>query len=51
MRADGPEPPANPSPPPADEPIDFRWQALFQRAADPVFVLNRRRRLLFVNHA
>lgn len=29
----------------------FRWQALFQRAEDPLFVLNRRRTLLFVNHA
>lgn len=29
----------------------FRWQALFQRAIDPVFVLDRRRRLLFVNAA
>lgn len=29
----------------------FRWQALFQRADDPLFVLNRRRSLLFVNHA
>src|SRR2546426_6084419 len=30
---------------------DFRWQALFQRASDPVFVLNRQRRILFVNRA
>src|SRR5437868_2649677 len=30
---------------------DFRWQALFQRAAEPFFVLNRRRRILFVNRA
>lgn len=51
MHVDGPDPPATPSPPSADEPLDFRWQALFQRAADAVFVLNRRRRLLFVNHA
>jgi transcriptional regulator with AAA-type ATPase domain len=29
----------------------FRWQAFFRRAADPVFVLDRRRRLLFVNEA
>lgn len=30
---------------------DFRWQALFQRAREPVFLLNRRRRILFVNRA
>jgi DNA-binding NtrC family response regulator len=37
---------------PADsDGADFRWQALFQRSRDAVFVLNRRRRLLFVNHA
>ena len=30
---------------------DFRWQALFQRSSDPIFLLNRQRRLLFVNHA
>jgi transcriptional regulator with PAS, ATPase and Fis domain len=30
---------------------NFRWQAFFQRCADPVFVLDRRRRLLFVNPA
>jgi PAS domain S-box-containing protein len=29
----------------------FRWQALFQRVREPVFVLNRNRRLLFVNRA
>jgi hypothetical protein len=29
----------------------FRWQALLQRAAEAVFVLDRRRRLLFVNRA
>jgi DNA-binding NtrC family response regulator len=33
------------------DPHDFRWQALFQRAQDAVFVLNRRRRILFVNRA
>jgi DNA-binding NtrC family response regulator len=31
--------------------IDFRWQALFQRASEPLFLLNRRRRILFVNRA
>lgn len=30
---------------------NFRWQAFFQRCAEPVFVLDRRRRLLFVNRA
>jgi transcriptional regulator with PAS, ATPase and Fis domain len=30
---------------------DFRWQAFFQHCAEPVFVLDRRRRLLFVNRA
>jgi PAS domain S-box-containing protein len=29
----------------------FRWQALFQRVCEPVFVLNRYRRILFVNRA
>jgi len=45
-----------PLPPSASEPgaqntPDFRWQALFQRSSDPIFVLNRRRRILFVNQA
>src|SRR5438309_5399857 len=30
---------------------DFRWQALFQRSGEPFFILNRRRRILFVNRA
>jgi hypothetical protein len=29
----------------------FRWQAFFQPAAQPMFLLNRRRRILFVNRA
>lgn len=29
----------------------FRWQALFQRSDDPLFILNRRRAILFVNQA
>jgi PAS domain S-box-containing protein len=29
----------------------FRWQALLQRATEPLFVIDRRRRLLFVNAA
>jgi transcriptional regulator with PAS, ATPase and Fis domain len=41
-------------PSPADRPRSpagaaFRWQALFQHAAEPLFVLDRRRRLVFVN--
>jgi DNA-binding NtrC family response regulator len=30
---------------------DFRWQAFFQRSLEPVFLLNRGRRLLFANEA
>ncbi|MBI1832561.1 MAG: PAS domain-containing protein, partial [Planctomycetes bacterium] len=30
---------------------DFRWQGFFQNAAQPVFLLNRQRRILFVNRA
>jgi PAS domain S-box-containing protein len=51
MHLDGTDPPASPPPEPADGPLDFRWQALFQRAADALFVLNRQRRILFVNRA
>ncbi|HVS39821.1 MAG TPA: sigma 54-interacting transcriptional regulator [Gemmataceae bacterium] len=29
----------------------FRWQAFFRRSAEPLFVLDRRQRLLFVNAA
>ena len=29
----------------------FRWQALFQQAPEPLYLLNRRRRILFVNRA
>lgn len=29
----------------------FRWQAFFQHAAQPIFLVNRRRRVLFVNRA
>jgi transcriptional regulator with PAS, ATPase and Fis domain len=29
----------------------FRWSALFQRAVEPHFILNRRRQILFVNRA
>src|SRR5437764_5556657 len=29
----------------------FRWQTLFQQAGEPLFLLNRRRRVLFVNRA
>ncbi|HEY1859604.1 MAG TPA: sigma 54-interacting transcriptional regulator, partial [Gemmataceae bacterium] len=30
---------------------DFRWQSFFQDAAEPLFLLSRRRRILFVNRA
>ncbi len=30
---------------------EFRWQALFRRSSEPFFLLNRRRRFLFVNRA
>lgn len=30
---------------------DFRWQAFFQKAREPLFLLDRRRRILFVNRA
>src|SRR4051794_6423860 len=29
----------------------FRWQAFFQKVTEPVFLLNQRRRILFVNQA
>ncbi|OAI55203.1 hypothetical protein AYO44_00380 [Planctomycetaceae bacterium SCGC AG-212-F19] len=29
----------------------YRWQSLFQRTREPVFLLNRRRQIVFVNHA
>jgi DNA-binding NtrC family response regulator len=38
-------------PAPEPRPADLRWQAFFRRSADPVFVLDRRRRVLFVNAA
>jgi transcriptional regulator with PAS, ATPase and Fis domain len=34
-----------------DQTAEFRWQALFQRAKQPLFLLNRQRRILFVNQA
>jgi len=37
--------------PAAHSPDSFRWQALFQQSAEPLFLLNRRRRVLFVNRA
>lgn len=36
----------------ANSPDDpFRWQAYFQKSSDPLFFLNRQRRLLFANRA
>lgn len=46
-----PQPRADASPLPRRLAKDFRWQAFFQRSVEPVFVLDRRRRLLFVNRA
>lgn len=42
-----------PAPPSSDNRADaeFRWQALFQRSTDALFVLDRQRRLRFVNRA
>ncbi|MCI0457738.1 MAG: sigma 54-interacting transcriptional regulator [Gemmataceae bacterium] len=31
-------------------PDPFRWQAFFQRCGEPLFLLSRQRRILFVNH-
>src|SRR5262249_33436022 len=42
-----PRPPAPPQLPGGS----FRWQAFFQKSSDPLFLLNRNRRLLFVNRA
>src|SRR5262245_58808289 len=38
-------------PTPDSPEADFRWQGLFQRTSEPLFVLRRRRRILFVNRA
>ena len=46
-----PHPPADGSdraPTAADH---FRWQAIFERASEPIFLLDRRRRILFANTA
>src|SRR4051794_5555331 len=43
--------PDPPRPPPKSSARAFRWQAFFQRSVEPLFVLDRRRRLLFVNRA
>jgi transcriptional regulator with AAA-type ATPase domain len=49
--ADPPRPEAKVRRPPRKLAKQFRWQAFFQHCAEPLFILNRRRRLLFVNHA
>src|SRR5207253_11186705 len=41
----------NPSPTPDAADDDVRWAAYFQRSAEALFLLNRRRRLVFVNRA
>jgi DNA-binding NtrC family response regulator len=51
MQADGNDPPANEPSRVDHDLVDFRWQTLFQKSADALFVLNRRRRILFVNRA
>src|SRR5262249_54370268 len=45
-----PEPPPSHEPPPGSD-GDFRWPAFFQRSTDPIFVLNRRRQIVYVNRA
>jgi transcriptional regulator with PAS, ATPase and Fis domain len=36
---------------PGPDAESYHWQALFQRTSEPLFVLNRRRRIVFVNEA
>src|SRR5262249_3669082 len=43
--------PASPQPNLPPQPEDFRWRALFQRSVDPLVLLSRGRRFLFVNQA
>src|ERR1700684_566236 len=48
--------PSDPGPPPRPSarpvrPDPLRWQGLFQQTDEPFFLLDRRRRLRFVNHA
>ena len=45
--SDTPKPP----PGPQERPLEVRWQAFFQRACEALFLLSRRRRILFVNAA
>jgi transcriptional regulator with PAS, ATPase and Fis domain len=45
-----PTPEESPDVPPQTE-SRLRWQAFFQQASEPIFLLNRRRRILFVNSA
>lgn len=50
MSAEEPTPaPASASQPDSD--LAFRWQGFFQRCVEPLFLLNRQRRILFVNQA
>jgi len=37
--------------PDSTDKAEFRWQKFFQRTSDPFFLLNRQRRVLFVNRA
>jgi transcriptional regulator with PAS, ATPase and Fis domain len=43
--------PADPQDPNRNADSEFRWSAWFQRSSDAVFVLSRRRQILFVNRA
>jgi transcriptional regulator with PAS, ATPase and Fis domain len=45
------EPPPGEGRPPRRLAHNFRWRAFFEHCADAVFLLDRRRRLLFVNRA
>jgi transcriptional regulator with AAA-type ATPase domain len=49
MAAD--QPPLSPTTDQTGSAEDFRWQGFFQRCREPLFLLNRRRTILFVNHA
>jgi PAS domain S-box-containing protein len=40
-----------PEPPESGTAAEFRWQTFFQHADEPIFLVNRRRRLLFANRA
>src|SRR5205807_6332426 len=43
--------PSSDSPDSSSHQAPFRWQTLFHKASEPLFLLNRQRRLLFANRA